>query len=210
MNKKYLNDHLVAYYKDKKLSPQLREDLLSVIEESNEKRGEKRKVNFPLWPSIRTIFSPGFFAYASVLLLLGYVVWTVNGLPDYRASQPEITAAISREIGMNHRKQFKVEFKGQTIAGLVKQMDKLDFSLLMPPNLAQSMSIVGARYCSIRGRIAAQIQMVDSNGRYCTLYQTKLVESLAAIKKTRINLDGIEYLLWHEKGVFLGFAGPSE
>jgi hypothetical protein len=210
MSKKNLNDHLVTYYKDKKLSPQLREDLLSVIEESNKKRVERGTINFRLWPSFKKLFSPDRFAYASVILLLGYVVWMVNGLPDNRVFQPELTAAISREIGMNHRKKFKVEFEEQTIAGLVRQMDKLDFRLLMPARFAQSMSIVGARYCSIRGRIAAQIQMVDSNGRYCTLYQTKLVEPLATIEKTRINLGGVVYLLWHEKGVFLGFAGPSE
>ena len=209
MSKKSLNDHLVTYYENKKLSPQLRGDLLTVIEQSNKKR-EDRAASSRLWLFFRNLFSPGRFAYASVLLLLGYVVWMVNGLPDNRTIQPELTAAISREIGMNHSKKFKVEFEGQTIAGLVKQMDKLDFQLLMPARFAQSMDIVGARYCSIRGRIAAQIQMVDGNGRYCTLYQTKLVEPLAAIKNASREYDGVEYLLWHEKGVFLGFAGPAE
>ena len=127
MSKKSLNDHLVTYYKDKKLSPQLRGELLSLIEESNRKRVERGTVNFRLWPSFKQLFSPGRFAYASVLLLLGYVVWMVNGLSDNRSFQPELTAAISREIGMNHRKKFKVEFEEQTITGLVKQMDKLDF-----------------------------------------------------------------------------------
>ena len=210
MSKKSLNDHLVTYYKTKKLSPQLRQDLLFVIEESDKKRVEGGTENFRLWSSFKSLFTPGRFVYASVLLLLGYVVWMVNGMPNNSGFQTELTAAISREIEMNHSKKFKVEFEEQTIVALVKQMDKLDFSLLMPARFAQTMKIVGARYCSIRGRIAAQIQMVDSNGRYCTLYQTRLVESLASIKNASMELGGVEYQLWHEKGVFFGFAGPPK
>jgi hypothetical protein len=207
MSKRTLNDHLVTYYKAKKLSPQLRENLLSVIEE-NGKKGEGETGGFQFWLFFKSIFSPSRFAYASILLLLGYVALMVNGLPNNGLFQTELTSAISREIEMNHRKKFKVEFEGQTIVELVKQMDKLDFSLLMPARLAQSMRITGARYCSIRGRIAVQIQMVDSVGRYCTLYQTRLVEPLASIKDTSLVLEGVDYLLWHEKGVFFGFAGP--
>ena len=207
MSRKTLNDHLVTYYKAKKLSPEVREDLLSLIEKSEEKV-EGVKEDFITWRSFTSILSMNRFAYASILLLLGYVAWMVNGLSDIPLFQTELTTAISREIEMNHRKQFKVEYEGQTIAGLVKQMDKLDFSLMMPASLAKSMRITGARYCSIRGRIAAQIQMVDSKGRYCTLYQTKLVEPLVSIKNASLELDGVEYMLWNEKGVFFGFAGP--
>jgi hypothetical protein len=207
MSKKPLNDHLVTYYKAKKLSPQIREGLLSMIEKSEEKVAERKEI-FSRWWSFTRFFSTSRFAYASVVLLLGYVAWMVNGLSDIPVFQTELTTAISHEIEMNHRKQFKVEYEGQTIAGLVKQMDKLDFSLLMPASFAKTMRITGARYCSIRGRIAAQIQMVDSKGRYCTLYQTKLVETLASIKNASLELDGVEYKLWHEKGVFFGFAGP--
>jgi len=207
MSRKTLNDHLVTYYKAKKLSPEVREDLLSLIEKSEEKV-EGVKEDFIPWRSFTSILSMNRFAYASILLLLGYVAWMVNGLSDIPLFQTELTTAISREIEMNHRKQFKVEYEGQTIAGLVKQMDKLDFSLMMPASLAKSMRITGARYCSIRGRIAAQIQMVDSKGRYCTLYQTKLVEPLVSIKNASLELDGVEYMLWNEKGVFFGFAGP--
>ncbi|MCP4343197.1 MAG: hypothetical protein GY799_31070 [Desulfobulbaceae bacterium] len=209
MSRRTLNDHLVTYYKAKKLSPQLRENLLSVIEESG-KRVEGETGRLRVWSFLHGLFSPSRFAYASILLLLGYVAWMVNGLPDNQLFQTELTTAISREIEMNHRKKFKAEFEGETIVRLVKQMDKLDFSLLMPARFAQSMRITGARYCSIRGRIAAQIQMVDSKGRYCTLYQTRLVEPLGTIKKASLVLDGVDYKLWHEKGVFFGFAGPLE
>jgi hypothetical protein len=209
MSKRTLNDHLVTHYKAKKLSPQLRENLLSVIEESG-KRVDVGTGNFQLWSFLHGLFSPSRFAYASILLLLGYVAWMVNGLPDNHLFQTELTTAISREIEMNHRKKFKAEFEGETIVRLVNQMDKLDFSLLMPARFAQSMRITGARYCSIRGRIVAQIQMVDSKGRYCTLYQTRLVEPLGTIKKASLVLDGVDYTLWHEKGVFFGFAGPLE
>lgn len=209
MSRRTLNDHLVTYYKAKKLSPQLRENLLSVIEESG-KRVEGGTGSLRLWSFLHGLFSPSRFAYASILLLLGYVAWMVNGLPDNQLFQTELTTAISREIEMNHRKKFKAEFEGETIVRLVNQMDKLDFTLLMPARFAKSMRITGARYCSIRGRIAAQIQMIDSKGRYCTLYQTRLVEPLANIKNASLVLDGVDYLLWQEKGVFFGFAGPLE
>ncbi|MGB3209145.1 MAG: hypothetical protein WBB19_00425 [Desulforhopalus sp.] len=210
MTKKSLNDHLVTYYKNKRLSPLLRQDLLAVMEENDKKGVGKEPRSFHLWPAAEAFFKARRFAYASLLLALGIVVWMVSGIPGNNAFRQELTVAVSNEIGMNHTKRFKVEFEDQTITGLIKQMDKLDFTLRMPARLSQSLTITGARYCSIRGRIAAQVHMTDSNGHYYTLYQTKLVDPLAAIEETSLHLDGVGYRLWHEDGVFFGFAGPPD
>ncbi len=209
MKKRPINDHLVTYYQSKQLSHTHREDLLDFIEKEQTATTTSPPTT-DLWTTIRNYFSPGHFAYASIFLLLGYVAWMVNGLADHNTSPSDLTASISREIEMNHNKKFEVEFKEDSLPALAKLMDKLDFPLLIPDNLTASMRINGARYCSIKGRIAAQIQMIDSNGRYCTLYLTKLIEPLLHIKKSTINLDGVKLLLWQEKGVFFGFAQPDE
>lgn len=210
MSKKSLNDHMVTYYKEKKLPPDLRNNLLSTIQKSHQKEVAERRTPVAGWASLSKLLFSGRFAYASIVVLLGYVAWMVSDLPETRIFQNDLKVAISHEIEMNHRKKFNVEFKETSIAGLIKQMDKLDFSLVLPARFAQSMTITGARYCSIRGKIAAQIQMIDTDGKYCTLYQTRLVAPLSKINNALVMLDGVNYSLWHEEGVFLGFAGPLE
>lgn len=208
MKKQSLNDHLVTYYRQKKVSPQFRDDLLELIEGADSHVSTAPVVEHSFLQNILSYLSPGRFAYASIFLLLGYVAWMVHGLASPQSYQAEYAESISREIAMNHSKQFSVEFEDSTVSGLTRLMDKLDFPLSLPEELAGSMKISGARYCSIKGRIAAQIQMVDSEGNYCTLYQTKLVEPLRKIKNSTMNLDGVKLLLWQEKGVFFGLAEP--
>ena len=209
MAKQTLNEHLVTYYERKQLSELTLANLNAIIEESGE--GERKRWNrFRLsLPPLRRFLSPRVLAYASVLILLGYIAWMVTDEPGRDGVPVNLSKAIAREIAMNHRKLLDVEFISETIPDLSQQMGKLDFSLIRPGRLSEALTIVGARYCSIQGAIAAQIQLTDAAGHPYTLYQTRIRAPLTSIQEETFEFEGLQLKLWHENGIFLGLAGPE-
>lgn len=211
MAKKTLNDHLVTYYERKHLSPQTLANLRAIIVEAGE--GEKKRwsrFHLARPPLKRFFFSPAVLAFVCVLIFLGYIALRVTDGPGRGDAPFNLSKAIAREIAMNHWKQLDVEFIAKTIFDLGQQMDKLDFSPINPDRLPEAFSIVGARYCSIQGEIATQIQLTDAAGHYYTLYQTRLEPPLIDIQDEVFDFEGLQLKLWQEDGLFLGLAGPAE
>jgi hypothetical protein len=107
---------------------------------------------------------------------------------------------------MNHKKQLDMEFLAEDYSTLQAQMSRLDFALAPPSNLAaSSLHVVGARYCSIQGQLAAQIRARDPAGFVYTLYETKLTDKLRAVA-VEVKTDGVRIRLWRENGLFYGLA----
>jgi hypothetical protein len=211
MAKKTLNQHLATYYERKQLSPQTLANLKAILVEAGE--GEKKRWNrfHILRPPLRRFFfSPAVLAFVCVLIFLGYIALMVIDGPGKGDVLFNLSKAIAREIAMNHRQQLDVEFVANTFSDLGQQMKKLDFSPIMPDRLPEAFRIVGARYCSIQGGIASQIQLTDTAGHYYTLYQTRLEPPLIDIKDEVFDFDGLQLTLWQEDGVFLGLAGSAE
>jgi hypothetical protein len=107
---------------------------------------------------------------------------------------------------MNHKKQLEIEFSAADYAGLQPQMSKLDFALAPPSSaVAAPLHVVGARYCSIQGQLAAQIRVRDPAGLVYTLYETKLTDKLSPVAG-EVKADGVRIRLWKENGLFYGLA----
>ena len=69
---------------------------------------------------------------------------------------------------------------------------------------------MGARYCSIQGKLAAQLRLQDkASQKIYTLYQVSgNAYDLPSPHEVRtIDLDGIRVKIWQEKGVWLALAG---
>lgn len=121
--------------------------------------------------------------------------------------QSSLSQSVAREIAMNHIKQMEIEYKGNKIAELAQQMKQLDFQLHRPGELPISeFRLVGARYCSIQGQIAAQIKIKDADNRLYTLFQTQFRESLQGLTQAELIVDGVKVTIWNEGGVLFGFA----
>ena len=121
--------------------------------------------------------------------------------------QSSLSQSVAKEIAMNHIKQMEVEYKGSRFAELAQQMKQLDFQLHLPGELPISeFRLVGARYCSIQGQIAAQIIIKDADNRLYTLYQTQFRESLQGLTQAELIVDGVKVTIWNEGGVLFGFA----
>jgi len=90
-------------------------------------------------------------------------------------------------------------------------MSKLDFVLTAPQQLPNTqLGVVGARYCSIQGHLAAQIKLEDSQGKHYTLYERSLIDTPTLPNQSEYMVDGIRVQAWREAGLFFGLASSPD
>ncbi|MCG8417779.1 MAG: hypothetical protein MJE77_07530 [Proteobacteria bacterium] len=111
---------------------------------------------------------------------------------------------IAEEIAMNHRKRLDVEFRTPVYPELAGAMDKLDFE--PQPSRSDHYNLIGGRYCSIQGSIAAQLKLADNNGRFHTLYQTRWKPAYSGLPERRIATGDVEVQFWREADILFGLA----
>ena len=140
---------------------------------------------------------------ASVVLAL--VGIQLLGAPS--AQGDALAAAIAAEVALNHNKNLAVEFSAKDYAELRDQMEKLDFTLRLPslPG-ARGLRVVGGRYCSIQGQLAAQIKLEDDGGRMVTLYETRFASGFAGLPEGDRTLEGLRIRIWRDGDLLLGLA----
>lgn len=115
------------------------------------------------------------------------------------------------EIAMNHREQLAVEVAARDFVTIRQALDRLDFSIIAPREIARRYELLGGRYCSIQGGIAAQLKLRDrTTDAVRTLYATKLTPTLAGIGNSDAVHDGVAISLWQDDGVFFGLAGDAD
>jgi anti-sigma factor RsiW len=120
-----------------------------------------------------------------------------------------LTARVVAEIAMNHRKDLGVEVASDQFQVVQEKLDRLDFPILPArQGLIRNYALVGGRYCSIQGGLAAQLKIRDKiSGELLTLYITPLTDELEGIGELVEELDGVQVRMWEENGRFFGLAG---
>jgi len=189
-----------AYYEQAELSEEQLQKL-ALMQESAEMSQQEEGVS-----TVRKQRLPNgwlrIMAAASIVLALA-LIFVIN--PD------SVTERVAQEVAMNHNKALTVEYPTNSYEVLSKQMDKLDFTLRVPSEaVQQGLALVGGRYCSIQGQLAAQIKLSDSDGRIYTLYQTHSGEQLKSINAGQLQLDHVDIQLWEEQGLLFALAGTTE
>ena len=120
----------------------------------------------------------------------------------------DATRRVLAEIAMNHQKQLEVEVAGAEFAAVARALDRIDFEIRPPEALRGAFELLGGRYCSIQGVLAAQLTLRDrGTGAMHTLYATGVTPALAGIGGVATVFDGVPIRLWHEGAVFFGLAG---
>ena len=145
MNQQNLREHIAEYYDDRELSPETLERLEAIADGAVPRRSWIRMA-----------------AVAAVFAVAGGGIALLSS--DGRSSHQDRDRAqlIGEEIAMNHNKQLAVEVPAATYDGLANNLDKLDFRPFEPLYVDTELQLLGARYCSIQGNIAAQIKLVES------------------------------------------------
>ncbi len=187
MTGRRLRDDLRAYYESKEPSRAMLDRLVALEANARPRRYPRR------WAAIAAV----------VVAVIGGGLWLT--LDDH--SSGALARAIASEIAMNHEKQLDADFVTASHAELRRVMDKLDFSLAESRRiLAPGLRLVGARYCSIRGQLAAQLRFRSGDEEMLTVYQTALTDELARIGTAQVRADDVLVELWSEGDVFLGVA----
>lgn len=197
-----IRDLVRAHYEARSLSPPTldRLRLLAAIEPPVSPRGTRSR------------FRSGRFLEAAVAALAaGLIVYLAGArVFELRSASLPLSERIAREIAMHHVKDLTPDFVAYDYESLRGAMGKLDFVLHAPssPEVA-GLVVRGGRYCSIQGRLAAQLSLEDSKGRRYTLHETLRDDALQAVPESEIEVSGASVRLWTEADLLLGLAGPS-
>jgi len=159
--------------------------------------GSNKKVFGNRW--IKRYNSLGFIALVASLLLVFSVLL-------YFPTK-KIEELVYTEVAMNHNKQLDVEFNGDDYRTLAQAMTKLDFPLNAPQKIGDKYSLIGGRYCSIQGALAAQLKVKNNlTGDIDTLYVTPLTDNLNKIAAQKFTFNGIDIELWQTDKLFYALA----
>lgn len=190
MNDRRLSDHIKDHYAQQ----QPREELLTRLLEQQETTLRASATQH--WHVPRSLAA----AVALVAVLASTLLWRGVMMPDW-------AGLAANEVALNHRKQLAPEFEAADYAPLRTQMGKLDFVIVAPARVPVSgLRVIGARYCSIQGHLAAQIKLRDPEGRDYTLYQTHLQSGTPSFADTEYRISGVHIQQWEEDGLFFALA----
>jgi len=120
------------------------------------------------------------------------------------SSESNLFQRVAQEVALNHAKKFRSGFSVLDYAALGTAMDELDFELKLPLKLERSVyKIQGERYCSIQGKIADQIKLLDEEGAISTLYSTAMNLQLTELNSLELYGPDVVIQMWYEGGGFL-------
>jgi hypothetical protein len=151
------------------------------------------------------------FATGAILALAASVVLAV-GLVRLSAARADrdptrVARDVAAEIVSHEAARNPVQFSGANLASIQREMPRLDFRLAAPRRLAkEDLALVGARYCSLRGGLAAQIRLRDASGRLHNVYLCPVRARLEHIAEGEVVVDGSRVMLWREGGMLYGMT----
>jgi len=190
--------------------------LLKVSSESSAKaESEKRSVSgiisslSSLLPSLRNArnirWGSWLQAGSGCAIVLMLSLWMHN-----TGTETERAERTVREVAMNHTTRLEPEFKGTSLANLDNSMHQLPFSLVLPESIDSAYELIGSRYCSLGGVLAAHVKLHDKqSGKPMSLFVTSNSAELEKINPQHKELEGVEVEIWREGGLFFASAQRS-
>lgn len=147
--------------------------------------------------------------YARLGSLAAALVVSLGVLHFYLVER-DITARVLAEVTMNHGKQLDVEIASGDVAVVAAALDRLDIPLHPPGQWPARYALLGGRYCSIQGGLAAQLKLRDrETGDLHTLYATRLTSDLETVVDTATTYDSVGITIWRHRDVFFALAGDK-
>ncbi len=201
-----LDRHLRDHYASEKIDPRVLDRLrrLAALEKAESGARASKFLPKPRQRRFARFLLAAAAVVALFLLPLSFLDSERVGMPG---AEP-LASSILREVALNHNKNLGVEFPADGYAELRQQMGELDFSLRAPRRVAdRGLEMIGGRYCSIQGRLAAQIKLQYDGGRILTLYQTAIDEFFEGLPEFMREEDGVQIRVWREDGLLFALAG---
>ncbi len=191
-----MNDRLDSAIKDYYGNQTLSDETIDTILES---AGAQETAGTPPRSSERVWYAR--LAAMAALLVFGFGIFHVWFL------ERDLTDRVLGEIAMNHLKELSVEIASADYAIVQDGLDQLDVSILPPEQMRQRFELIGGRYCSIEGGLAAQLKLRErESGQVQTLYATRMTNALEGIAPQESLHDDVRITLWSEGEVFFALA----
>jgi len=115
-----------------------------------------------------------------------------------------------REVAMNHTTRLEPEYYGETLAMLDNSMQQLPFTLQLPESIDKAYQLVGSRYCSLGGVLAAHVRLKSlGSGKPMSLFVTSNSAQLEDVRSQQTTLEGVDVEFWREGGLFYALAQRS-
>lgn len=142
------------------------------------------------------------FAAAAMLLVI------VAGALHQQSLDGQRVSVALQEAAMNHATRLQLDVEAETLPSLQKDLDKLPFYLILPKGgLYERLTLIGGRYCTISGNLAAHLKFTDpgTNEQY-SLFVTPLARNLKSMVSEPEQISGVEVKLWQENDVVYALA----
>lgn len=148
------------------------------------------------------VLSPLPIAAIFALVMVGAALLT-----HQYGSQAERMTRMLHEAAMNHTTRLQLEFTSSNVASINQSMQQLPFDVLLPDEFKHGYEVLGARYCTISGHLAAHLKLIDkTSDKQISLFMTRASDELNHIDRTHKGIDGIDVQLWNESGLFYAKA----
>lgn len=200
MRNKTFDESVKAYYQEQMLSSNTLARLKAMHEIEHKQQTFKAQNHvFWQWGKYLSV------AASLLVVIMFYVEPMSHGL-----SPVQLMDSVVKEVQLNHQKRLAIEFQSNNYNQLGQVMIKLDFSIKAPRYIHNTdYTLLGSRYCSIQGHIAAQLKLQDYKGRAVTLYITQLNDDLAQLQHKKRNDQGLVVETWSEGDLFYSLAYPQ-
>ncbi len=143
--------------------------------------------------------------YVTAFLLFGCLL-TVYSLLD----REPLSQRIMSEIVYNHNQDMPIEISSSSLTEISDYLSKLSFSIVLPNALSEpNWQLLGGRYCSINGKLAAQLKVKNlKDNSISTFYQAAVDKDFHKSNKASMSdtIDGVGVSIWREHGLLLGLA----
>lgn len=113
------------------------------------------------------------------------------------------------EIAKYHLDPLELDVESGDLHSVEAAMGRLDFPLRSPTFLGEggSLPLIGARYCSLRGRLAVQLKLRDpANDRISTLFVAPVTDELREVTTKPLQHAGVLIRVQREDGLFFALA----
>lgn len=126
----------------------------------------------------------------------------------------QVLYEIAQEVSRNHLKFKPLEVEHSGLVHVANYFNKLDFNPIVSTRVsALKNELIGGRYCSIKGNIAAQLRMKNGQGQTYTLFESKYnADDFSMLPSqdapAEYFVDGQSVQLWVEQGVVMALVKP--
>jgi len=191
------------HYQQQSLSTQQLDQLMA-LQSRNEPSEDVDKRNHSRL--FTTLKMHKLLALAASLCIAMFCGWIIHGY------NIDIREQIAKEIAYNHSKQMMLEISSSDLNSVAAYLSELDFTLITSPRVEQmALQLVGGRYCSIQGKLAAQLRIEDKTSKIAhTYYQAIIPDNLDLTATTYSTwIKGTHVELWVEGDLLLGLASSK-